>query len=688
MDKDNTKLERYKLYSVAFFVFSIIFSYFMILNRRKNLQITIIKKYPSRREEKFLIELSLQDKLIQVRTRLKEIMSLDCYFMTSKDVKALNESELSVSDIIENNVDSHFLHIGQPTEFNYTSLNDEKAFVVSEYEYIKQAIRNAFKIKISKIKLINEEFSKTIESKCRHKCEKECKRKFIFDGRFSVPDATQWFSAIFGFSLDNSRQENSQYTVSTEHKISVFRKAKIILEYKNNECIEPTDDFINDVKTALNDSDPIRELRRVSENYGYFYARILYVGASIDKNIINTEDSSTIHKSGNIAGLFKTGTSNANANIGATHKKEIRTNSSNSNSEITDQSIGTTDPKNWEVIGYDKIYSIFELLSIDLRQMVLEALGKRILDAGVIDIKFFAKKTKEFIPTKYRLSGYIDDTIDISRCQIFTSIMSKNGSNNLFSSYVHYRDFGSEPEVIVHLINRSGNRFNKDYSAQLSWIVVGPLTSFDFSSKHQREREREKKRKRGIEPNSTMQDLLYLFLKLETRRFDISENQNIDEFNNSSFDTQETCVLGICELKSNFNNDTIVYGAHLTSHTRSAHLFAYCLKDNKEREDLLNVIINNVRSSQQYKIGQTYVDLKSNKNFCIANTCQNKKINIEFPILVNQHFTNCDKNCRHKGFICVNSKHEVIHGFLPLNDQTDQLPPCPRKISYFLKEDH
>ncbi|RIB28079.1 hypothetical protein C2G38_1603151 [Gigaspora rosea] len=165
-----------------------------------------------------------------------------------------------------------------------------------------------------------------------------------------------------------------------------------------------------------NEDDLVKQLRELSGKYGHFYAHRLILG-------------------------------------GAIHKSHVK------NVSIPDS-----------VIGGDK-----DKYSQDLKKDVLNALGHRILKAGIENIHFDMKD-----PYIHSLSPKIKEIGNVHNYQVFASIMSKN-DKNFFSVHIDYvnRDKNT-PVIVVHNI-RGENSMPTICQFKLGWIIVGPLTNFNFN---------------------------------------------------------------------------------------------------------------------------------------------------------------------------------------------------------------
>ncbi|CAG8855170.1 8612_t:CDS:2, partial [Gigaspora margarita] len=116
--------------------------------------------------------------------------------------------------------------------------------------------------------------------------------------------------------------------------------------------------------------------------------------------------------------------------------------------------------QSWEIIEYDDIHSIFDLLDNDLRKKALKALGQRILKAKVETLTFELHSKKPYI---YPLHDKLDIS-NLDEYQIFASLLI----------------------VIHHVMSKKKRKQNtKEFSIQLGLVVIGYPSQFDFFPEYQ-----------------------------------------------------------------------------------------------------------------------------------------------------------------------------------------------------------
>ncbi|CAG8500417.1 27546_t:CDS:2 [Dentiscutata erythropus] len=586
-------------------------------------------------------------------------------------------------------------------DFNLNQLKEEKGFKLNENS-IESANNQAFEIDISKTKLVQSTIARTYYSKCELSCDVSCKRSLILET--SIEAALDWFSASLGLSRKTSKQKHEYYMQSTEHLHNVYIRAELTIQ---NSCISPNESYVRDIENAVKDTyttnDKIQNLRQVSEKYGHFYAHSLFIGGAIIKDIEHTESlsenstSKSTRAQVDIGPNLPNNTLRARVDVDITRENVNNMKFSNSNKEQNVRTIGGDElsyddqdpstlkpwieslrkPITWKIIGYKKIYPLFELLDEELQKKVLKALGPRILKSG-IEVARFNGDPGEFKPHICNLTSQIYEIKNIDQCQIFASIVSKE-EDNVFSLHVDFEDRNPMlPVIVVHHIQWNDSRIKKFlkkiknyYEAKLCWIIVGVPTSFDFEQIHHP-------------------------LTLASGTYSASESENlciVEIPNCESLNFNQTCVLCTCKLeatktiqltqpppvqqiKYNPQDSKIVVGTHFTPCNKSACLFAYNFEKNfvydetiLQKMSLFFCAVDGKNSSQMHNYGQMCVEWhKSGNVYCGKNTEDKKTLSmltdsLERPILVNQLFDNCS-NCQHHGFININNSGKIIYGQL------------------------
>ncbi|CAG8786171.1 40710_t:CDS:2, partial [Gigaspora margarita] len=588
-----------------------------------------------------------------IRTELK--LGTNFYFLIKKNgarISQKDESKLNLLQIIETSNDEHFLYIAKESaEFDLLQLKYEKGLKFGADGSIENAEDKAFEIDIDKVKFLDSRCDRRDKTNiCDHALSANCKRGLIIDEKIS--DALKWVCCSLKLSQLNSK-------VSTIHFCEWRPKKEIIIS-----DISATDEFIKDVEAALKCKDIIKQLCNVSERYGHFYARRLVLGGMIVKNSSHAKNSDEDGFNTKVWNTHNFGGDNTEINvIGGDKNKYFQ------DMKYWDESL--KDAFAWKIIGYDKIYSLFELLNENLQKEVLRALGHRILKAGSKDINFDLRNSSNSIPPYiHNLSPDIKEIENVPNCQVFASIMSKS-DKNLFSAHIDYLNKDKNiPVIVVHNIKRE-HSCSTTCLIKLGWIIVGPLTNFDFKVRFPLVVKIMKQSVKHIaslkENHSTIKINNYkpcilgiCAIEVDSESSSISNNGKSQLSSESSVDSTESTEIIPYDLKYDPKKIEIVAGTHFSAYKELACLFVYNPKDiNKpvDKKILKNLVLYtcvvDVDNHENFDFGQENAEWQSSEQEKISYTSiGSKKLSDNDLILVSQLFNNCP-NCKHFGFVNV-----------------------------------
>ncbi|CAG8556534.1 5928_t:CDS:2, partial [Racocetra persica] len=297
----------------------------------------------------------------------------------------------------------------------YISLNNKQSscfdltlkfgYIFDNNVVIKKASKRAFTIDVNKVEL-KTEINNEIENveKFDSKLEALFKRNFI-----SCKNISNLFPSLSVFLGATSRQTLNDVT-TIEYSYRKWEKEELKISKSN---LTPTNNFIMEVENALESDDKETRLRRLSNEFGNFYAcRLVFGGAMIDE----------------IRADFD-GNQDYEVRIIGGNKEYVNS----SSSKLWVNSLNNRDT--WDIIEYDEIYSIFDILDYSLQQKILNVLGHRIL-----------KDQKDRVIFSLRI-GYMNE---------------------------------HTPLIIVHLKKLPYKKY-KNHPIKFGWIIVGQPTNFDFN---------------------------------------------------------------------------------------------------------------------------------------------------------------------------------------------------------------
>ncbi|CAG8485494.1 713_t:CDS:2, partial [Scutellospora calospora] len=272
--------------------------------------------------------------------------------------------------------------------------NEYKHVFIIERDLVKQvSINNVFTIKEKERKGQSRHIEKkTFE--CKNEFQELCYRNFIDFG--NVTSILPWASICLGLDKETLSKKLKCYNEKIQYSYIKKICAKMTIN-KENICLTP--EFKDDVKAALNEETQegkIAKLRDITKKYGYFYASsICFGGVAVQKNgdMKNSDENVTTNHLGMQSSAGFPG-ANMQGGVSSEIGSDTRIAASETHSNLivkggnvaifkfndpVDWINSLIESDTWEIIEYEEVNSIFDLLEGELRKNVLEALGKRIL---------------------------------------------------------------------------------------------------------------------------------------------------------------------------------------------------------------------------------------------------------------------------------------------------------------------
>ncbi|CAG8520069.1 436_t:CDS:10 [Dentiscutata erythropus] len=621
---------------------------------------------------RFKYELPKEATLENIRTTLEknsneaQKMKLNYYFLDKEGLRIARESESNgkLLEILDITDDKAILKIIKTSSPDWTQLIEESTsgFIFKDYS-IEKATKEAFIIH-NKEKVVCDSRFKVYEEEVEysHKLNSSCKSNLVFDGNISA--ILPWLSFSSGISLKTLDQRLKTESNSEKYSRKKVQMAEIKI---SKDDIHPTSEFENDVKEALMGRNKVKKLRDVTKKYGLFYAHHVVFGGMVVK-------SSEIKKTNNINAQ----TNNINLTNSINYESEIENRSLDINSDAINQVIGGNiaeyyyqdglnkwmeslkDHQLWDIIGYDDIHFIFDLLSDDLQKKIKEALGQRILKKNVEPFSFILDESRK--PAIYKLYKKLEDIPNIFECQIFTSIMNEK-DKDIFSSRVDYENEDSPIILIHHIVSNEKRRKQKKsnkYEILISWVVIGYPSNFDFNQ-----------------------------IEIDSGKYDIKINKNnqyIVEVPLINANIPETCYLGTCVLES--QNDilydpksTIAVSVHFSQAKNSACLFIRDLNIKKsnlvtDKNFLIRLKLffctiakcGNTHNIELYNISwkndksQPLISYGTENQKCLSNAIKLTRQQ-KTSFLTSIIFETCPSECKYHGLVNITSD-KVMYGSL------------------------
>ncbi|CAG8554061.1 4424_t:CDS:2 [Ambispora gerdemannii] len=485
------------------------------------------------------------------------------------------------------------------------------------------------------------------------KCQTEIENLYI---KNYIATTTNLNEKLPGLPTSSKYEKNPNKKIETVYHKIKRGKAILILDVSD---LKPTKQFVSAVDKALESNNKLALLKKIADDFGYFWCKRLEIGGIIIYEETN-ETGST-----NIPTLQPVGIgvpAGENGNLEASNNSfKLLVVHGGLEKYYHEQGIAgwiksLNDYRNWKIAEFSEIRSIFDILDDERRLKVSEALGKQILVSQVVElnITFDLSKRKPFMyefPRNFRFSN---------TDQIFVTGMSDENSKAVFATRLHYVDDRSQPVILLHRLGKLKDKSTlKDFSLKLGYIVVGisTLNLFEQTTKK-------------------------LVLESETVSFNnnhysvITKNQERD-INTSLI---STCVSKSKNLQNNPKSEFIM-GAHFGYRDNEFSACTYCY-DQKMRPiyqfDKSDFFVNYslISGQQNNRFGQAQI---TKKNFGLR-LLPSKKSKITFekypqivstqalrspqptlqsPVFISLILDNCPEKCVH-GFFKIAPEYAVF----------------------------
>ncbi|CAG8554035.1 11473_t:CDS:2 [Acaulospora morrowiae] len=378
----------------------------------------------------------------------------NCFFYDCEDRIVGNENEVKLYEIIRENA-IRIVRLSKPDWSNFIE-TCEYGFQIAKEGPIR-ASKKA--MTIDDYKIGNEN---TREETIHHISHLEhlCELNLVSNSKDII---LPWLPIYLKLTKKNleefSEISSNTYNVS-EHPMTCIKLSK------SNIGISP--ELNQEIKEAVEDMHPVEKLIEITKKYGQFYAKKIVFGGKIieQKNIPDVSRKNLSKKNSNIIPTSNEYRTIIGGNKGISRKNEYEWLKSLEH-----------DPETWEIIGYQKIASIFNLLPEKnmeqkiLKQKVLKALGQRILQTKVekLVFDFEPMQTKPYVhPLNMGFNPNVEEH------QIFPTILN-NKEGDIFGLRVDYLDDKS-PAIVLHRTQKKKKK--RKYELEICCVVTGYLNDF------------------------------------------------------------------------------------------------------------------------------------------------------------------------------------------------------------------
>ncbi|GBC04281.1 hypothetical protein RclHR1_00560008 [Rhizophagus clarus] len=434
---------------------------------------------------------------------------------------------------------------------------------------IKKADKRAFEIKNSELKEIGSEGYEKNKIKFKSTEERMKITNLIFTADIDVDNFVK-----LGMSIGN--KENKKSNSETSGSYYFIKHAKASLKFNHN----PTQEFIEEVETAIESEDPAEKLRQITDKFGQFIPTEVILGGRVYSDEQITSNRYLVENSREISVNAKAGVVLQTSVTNASNNSEGMSDYQESNyielvggepvNSLFNEKDWVESLKNynyWDCIEYRSLISIFQPLTYELRKKIITSVGKRILYSAIEELKYSLEThgtaknhVLKKIPQNILKMIHNKD----AECNIFATVTDMTElKKDLFTCQVLYPPNG-KPSLLIHCIQEKFKK--RECKLKIKWMVIGYYTDF----------------------NLILSDLNVQSVKIFENRI-TSDNRTIIStlnFNYDPCDREVPPCFGIPVLtEKTSSNNSVVIGHHFfdaqEENKIGACMFSYCSKNGR-----------------------------------------------------------------------------------------------------------
>ncbi|CAB4426346.1 unnamed protein product [Rhizophagus irregularis] len=394
-------------------------------------------------------ELNLEDILSDIRNSDDDI-SDKLSFLTklSNSEHAKIESEVEkyfrLKEIITIDDDQYILYLKINSDWKIFNDNFKLDYgCTMSYDGIKKANKRAFVMKDCELTKIGVEGYKNGQLEFRDKYDWMMKTNLFFS---SVKDFVD-----MGLSVESKSKKNENFDDEIKSVYEYTEVGKAFIKFR--EYIEPTEEFIKEIKDGIKSDNPEKEFRKIMEEYGQFIPTEIIFGGRVyfkDNKFMRT-----------IGGKY--------------HEGE------NFNEKYWMESLN--DYQNWDIMELKNPIIIFKLLPEDMYKQIIFSFGKKILysdwdlyswKSGMTNIYDFPDFPDNPYNKKDLLKTIRNKDAD---CDIFATVAnnSNNSKDNLFNCQI-LKSEKTKPSILIHCIQKGSQL--RELNLEINYMVIGYDTDF------------------------------------------------------------------------------------------------------------------------------------------------------------------------------------------------------------------
>ncbi|RIA86217.1 hypothetical protein C1645_829596 [Glomus cerebriforme] len=614
--------------------------------------------------------LRCSDNLLVIRQELEKnydnLLFLRRYSQNNIDSQSHGFAEIACQDEevihLDEIVDGDIIYIKCKIRIDLNFLNEKCKLdygCTMTFDEIKKANKRAFEMKNCEMNEINSYEKGVVEFKTNE--ERIMKTNLFFSADVNVENFLK-----LGVSIKSMKDKKSNSETSGSYHF--MKHAKLSLKFTEYlKCLEPTSEFTEAVKNAIDSEDPPENFKQITKEFGQFIPTEIILGgrAHFKEHIISTGNfagnSKEIAMNTNAKGaeVVVASTSNCLKGKSTYHKfnctKLIGGGSPNSLENFNEADWVKSlkeNYENWDCIEFRDPISIFQILPDSLHKQIIKSIGKTIHYSTTEEFCHQLDQPEEFGKPKIFELNMPPDVLKIVKnkdadCNIFATVIDTTESKNDFFTCQVLCPPNGKPNLIIHCVQKRFKRH--ECKLKIGWMVIGYVTDFnlifsDFNA------QLEILKNENVLNNQTM------------------INTDLLNFKYNPYVRKVPPCLGIPVLtKLDSSNDSLIIGHHFyNAHEENqigAYTFSYCLKNNHfvnlPNFIFCTLIISNYHNSNAYDvISFDYPILKKKKPYIdlTAGSCR-------FISLYSTHKANCGpiflkQNCKRikaKSIECKNT---------------------------------
>ncbi|CAB5388604.1 unnamed protein product [Rhizophagus irregularis] len=450
------------------------------------------------------VRLNLENNLSIIRQELKDKKFIDNTLLFStkyrednnndninygfSEIKLEEEESYLLNEVIVTIDENNILYLKQCSEPDWKCLNKLRKLdygCTMTSNGISKADKRAFEIEDCELFKIGAEGCRKgiVESKSNN--DRIMKKNLIFSTDLNLESLGK-----LGISIGN--MENKEVNSENIYSYHFTEYGKVSLKFGDH--LKPTQEFIKEVKKAINSVDPAKKFKQITEQYGQFIPTTVILGGRVhyDERVTstgcsteNSKEASIKANAGNMLEVNAAGTSGYSKAKSNHYKSNYTKLIGGEQSDL-----GNFDEKawfkslenykNWDCIELQGLISIFQPIPDDLRKNIIESVGKRIHHLDFGEFNYCLEEPSKPKIFEFNIPTDISDIIQNKEadCNVFATVIDMEKSENDCFTCQVLRPPGGIPSLIVHCIQKKFKK--RQCKLKIIWMVIGYYIDFNF----------------------------------------------------------------------------------------------------------------------------------------------------------------------------------------------------------------